>query len=1017
MFPKKLKKCLTTWFILAGILVAQSPNIVINEFLTSNAHINYDPDYRNYSDWFELYNTENYPVNLNGYYLTDDLTNPTKWLIADDLIIEANGYFVLWADNEDTDIHTNFQLNLDGEQIGLYMPNGSVVDAITYSSQKTDISAGRNLNNNNEWLYYYNPTPGFINNTIGNADLVNCSPPIFSVNSGFNTADLSLEITADPDTEIHYTLDGSEPNESSEKYTEPINISDRTSEPNFFSEIPTTIKIFPWLPPWSPPVENVRKATIIRARTYAVGKIPSSIVTNSYFIGSELKSAYNTIPVISLVSDEKHLFSDSAGIYVPGLSQRNYMYDWTRPAHINLFDERGDLKISQEVDIRAQGYTSRTSPQKGLHIIARGKYGISTIDYPLFQNGKSKANKLTSFKRFMIRTWGGMLNQGMVNDALAQTSYAKSSLDIQDYRLAVVFINGEYWGLHEIREANKNPYYFEGHYGIDPDNPGIDLLLSGSSVYEGDNIHWLQMNDFIYNNDLSSSQNYEYIKTQMDVDNFIDYIGHCVYFMKLDWPGGNQAFWRPRTTNGRWKWIQYDMDTSFQEANYDMINHVYNGAFGTGPHRLLIELTKNQQFKIKFINWFLDRINSDFKSEVMNNNYNEMLNEIYPYITEHLNRWALSQSNFALFTTYKRGFISVRPDNMRSHLQSNFNLGELNSVIINGINNAVTVKINSLLLNEYTPGTSGGIYVWSGKYFEDVPITLTAIPDEGYVFDHWEGSFESESESITFTPSQNIWLSPRVSLKEKIESLYINEVLVDNKNINTDSTGEYDDWIELYNAGSDTINLEGLYLTDDFTKPTKWKIPVIDSIPFIISPDEYKIIWCDNEPQEGQEHVGFSLNKTGENLGLLQIVGNDTVFIDSLSFSEQLSNVSYGRFPDASDKWELLLKPSPGNKNIYLKYSDRSLSSPQLFQNYPNPFNLNTSIPFYLSEMNDITIDIYNIKGKLIKSLTNKQEEVGYSEFLWDGRDKYGSSVSSGIYFYRFQIDDFTQVKKMLFLK
>ncbi len=687
------------------------------------------------------------------------------------------------------------------------------------------------------------------------------------------------------------------------------------------------------------------------------------------------------------------------------------MWDWTRPAHIDYFDESGDLKISQEVDIKTQGTTSQKSPQKGLHIIARDKYGLGSIDYPLFENSKSKANKLTSFKRFMIRAWGTILNHGMVNDALAQTSYAKSSLDIQDYRPTIVFINGEYWGLQEIREANKNPYYFQEHYGIDKDDPGIDLIDGAGfpdNIDEGDANHWKNMIKFIHGNDLSSSQNYEYIKTQMDVDNFIDYIGHSIYFGKGDWPGNNEAWWRPKTTNGRWKWIQYDMD-------FSLWNTTNNQSIPS--HSLLEELTKNQQFKIKFINWFLDRINSDFKSEVVNNNYTEILNDIYPYLDEHQNRWVLSKSNFSTYTSFVRGFIYLRPGKMQSILQSHFNLGELNSVIINGINTGVTVKINSLLLNEYTPGTSGGIYVWSGKYFEDVPITLTAIPDEGYVFDHWEGSFESESESITFTPSQNIWLSPRVSLKEKIESLYINEILVDNKNINTDSTGEYDDWIELYNAGNDTINLEGLYLTDDFTKPTKWKIPVIDSIPFIISPDEYKIIWCDNEPQEGQEHVGFSLNKTGENLGLLQIVGNDTVFIDSLSFSEQLSNVSYGRFPDASDKWELLLKPSPGNKNIYLKYSDKSLSSPQLFQNYPNPFNLNTSIPFYLSEMNDITIDIYNIKGKLIISLTNKQEEVGYSEFLWDGRDKYGSSVSSGIYFYRFQIDDFTQVKKMLFLK
>ncbi|MFC1528060.1 lamin tail domain-containing protein [Candidatus Neomarinimicrobiota bacterium] len=1012
--------------------LAQIPDIVINEFLTSNAHINYDPDYRNYSDWLELYNNENYSINLNGYYLTDDLTNPTKWKITNDITIEPYGYLVFWADNEDTEIHTNFQLNVDGEQIGLYMPDGSVVDEISFQSQKTDISRGRNTSNTYEWLYYYDPTPGNINNTIGNIDLVTCSPPIFSETSGFYTTDLSLEIMPEQGAEIRYTLDGSEPNENSEKYSVAINISDRLGESNYFSEIPTNINPFSWIQPWVPPVGNVRKATIVRAKTFSPGKLPSNIATHTYFIGSfgsEIEDAFNPISVISLISEEKHLFSDSAGIYVPGdqytgkQGTGNYMQDWNKPAHIQFFDENGDLKISQEVDIRIQGATTPANPQKGLHIIARDKYGKNSIEYPFFRNSKSKANKLTSFKRFMIRAWGAPgWNAGMVNDALAQTSYARSSLDIQDYCPTIVFINGEYWGLQAIREANKNPYYFEGHYGVDKDDPGFDILVGGTGHYyidEGDDVHWKNMIDFIDNNDLSITQNYEYLRTLMDVDNFIDYIGHCVYMAKKDWPVQNEAFWRPRTADGRWKWIQYDMDTCLSGSDYNMLDHVFNGTNERPLHALLLELIKNDNFKLNLINWFMDRINSDFKPEIINNNNNKMLNDIYPYLTEHLNRWALSNSNFGLYTTYIRNFISLRPDSVISHLQSYFNLGELNTVMIDSINNGGTVKINSLFLNEHTPGTSGGIYGWSGKYFEDVPIALTAIPNDGFVFDHWVGSFESESESITFTPSQIIWLAPVFSIKEKTESLYINEVLVDNKNINTDSAGEYDDWIELYNAGSDTINLEGLYFTDDFTKPTKWKIPVIDSIPFSISPNEYKIIWCDNEAQEGQDHVGFSLNKKGENIGLLQIVGNDTVFIDSLSFSEQLPNISYGRLPDASDKWELLLKPSPGSKNIYLKYSDKLLSSPQLFQNYPNPFNISTRIPYYLTNINvnDVTIDIYNIKGKLVRSHSNKQKEVGYSEFLWDGRDNYGNTMSSGIYFYHLRLDDFRNVKKMLYLK
>ena len=118
----------------------------------------------------------------------------------------------------------------------------------------------------------------------------------------------------------------------------------------------------------------------------------------------------------------------------------------------------------------------------------------------------------------------------------------------------IVFINGEYLGLQEIREANRTPYYYQEHYGIARDNPGIDILFGSAGavgIDEGDTTHWQHMFDFLSNNDISLSENYRYVQEMMDVENFIDYIGHCVFLGKRDWPGGNEAFWRPRTNEGR----------------------------------------------------------------------------------------------------------------------------------------------------------------------------------------------------------------------------------------------------------------------------------------------------------------------------------------------------------------------------------------------------------------------------------------------------------------------------------
>lgn len=1005
------KNIIITFSLFFCVLSAQIPKIFINEFLASNAHINYDPDYKDYSDWFELYNAESFPINLNGYFLTDDILNPTKWQITEDITIESNGYIIFWADNEKNGSHTDFQLNVDGEDIGIYMPDGSVVDEISFQTQQTDISYGRNPTNMDEWLYYSIPTPDQLNETSGLASPVSTSNPIFSVTSGFYTNELSLEIIAELGADIRYTINGSEPNENSIKYTEPINIYDRTSEPNYFSEIPTNYEdISQWIHIWQPPIGLMAKATIIRAKSFAKDKLPSKIVTNSFFIGPDLKDKYNTIPVISLVSDEKHLFSDESGIYVPGNTQRNFLHDWKRPAHIQFFDENGTLKISQEFEIKPQGTTSPFSPLKGLHVIARNKYGNNSIDYPLFKNGKSKANKLTSFKRIILRGWGSVLNHGMVNDALAQTSYANSALDIQEYRPVIVFINGEYWGLEEIREANRNPYYFQEHYGVDKDDPGIDLLLGGKNEYyidEGDTDHWEDLVDFINNNDISNHENYGYLKTQMDVDNFIDYIGHCIYFGKGDWPNNNEAFWRPKTVDGRWRWIQFDMDfSSWINSNTETLPN----------HDLLEELLINQYFKNKYINWYLDRINSHFISDIVHNNYNNILNEIYPYWDEHQKRWVLSYSNFGTFTIWVRDFITKRPGLIKSLLRSKYNLGNLNTITLD-TDEGGTIKINSLMLDDNTPRLSENTYPWSGQYFEDVPIVLTAIPNEGFIFDHWEGTIESQTESIELYLTQNSQLKAIFSPIKIIDSIYINEISTDNTNIIRNDSGKYEDWIELYNSSEDTLSISGLYLTDDFTNPTKWKFPQDNGVSFNITPKEYKIIWCDKEPTSGVDHVDFSLSKSGEQIGLVQISNKDTVFIDSLTFSKQLQNITYGRYPDAGNKWELLILPTPGKPNILMPVKSDELNGTQIFQNYPNPFKIITRIPFYLSQKGDIEIDIYNLNGDLIRRMVANDNPIGYNEILWDGRDRFGSPVSSGIYFYRMKTDEINQVKKMLFLK
>jgi hypothetical protein len=657
--------------LMLGSIPLQSQEVVINEFLASNSSINTDPDFLSSADWIELYNPLDETIDLSGYFLTDNLDDPGKWKFPDEVLLQPDGFLVIWADGKDTSLtghHTNFKLSKDGEAIALYDISGLIMDSVVYGAQAQDISFGRQPDGGQDWYSFDVPSPGMSNTIDVYQKALN---PVFSLQPGFYTEGQVLNISSDDGLAvIRYTTNGDEPTESSPVFTEPIPLLSREGDPNVFSEIRTNKDPYHWLPDWIPPAGEIFKGNVIRARAFRSGYHPSDIITSTYFVDENMDNRYPTIPVISINSDTRHLFNHETGIYVPGVYHKtgdngsgNYFQDWEKPAHIEFFEPGGTLGFSQDVGISIQGGTSPASPQKGLHVIARAAYGKNRINYPLFENDPSSAKELTEFKRFIIRAWGSLITGSLLNDAYAHRLMAENDIDIQAYRPVVVFINGEYWGLQSLREANKNSWYYENHYDIDRDDPGYDILLHSESngvpyayADEGDANHWNAMMNYINTHDMNQKGNYDYLKTQMDVDNFIAYMGHCIYVSKWDWPNNNDASWRPRTIDGRWRWIQFDMETGFGVATslgpeYAMLGPQLNmfdatikginiPNFGTyGPHPILSKIYNNEEFREAFIDWFIERFDNEFHPDTMNMILDEMAAEIRPYMPEYQHRW------------------------------------------------------------------------------------------------------------------------------------------------------------------------------------------------------------------------------------------------------------------------------------------------------------------------------------------------------------------------------------------
>ena len=568
--------------------------------------------------------------------------------------------------------------------------------------------------------------------------------PHFSQDGGYFTRALTLTLEAgQPHLEIYYTLDGSDPvpehaasppgpYQVTYRYTGPITIASRAQEENVYAALRTTHvenKI-----PWNAPAGRVFKGQTVRAIAYDPAQDrPSTIITQTYFVDENIYQRYPDLPVIALSADYSVLFQSDTGILNTGQDGDPFAHLETRvPANIEWIEPDGSTGFNGLYEIKLHGFTSVANPQKGLHVYAEPWLGHASIDYPVFQ--QERVNRL------ILRAWGTALEWDVFfSDAYHQSLVAQSGLDIQAYRPAILFINGEYWGLYEVREANKNLEYFAGHYNAEPLDLDILELGTADFIQEGDPEGWKDLLAFAAAHDLQSPANYAYIESQIDVDNFILYMIHCIFTGKKDWPGHNEAVWRGPASGGRWRWIQFDMDQGLRygvDNFYDMVAHVLED--GAIPHPLFNALLENDGFKLKFLQAFAHHMNTTFRTSVEAAHFSQMAGELAPYVPEYLARWEYAM-DWAEMQTQALAVIQDRAVLRKNQVLKNFHLSGTRQVHILADSAMGSVAINGFTLGAGTPGVADP-GDWTGVYFTDIPTTFRADPKPGYRFVRWESA-------------------------------------------------------------------------------------------------------------------------------------------------------------------------------------------------------------------------------------------------------------------------------------
>ena len=875
---------------------------------------------------------------------------------------------VLQYATENTSLHTDFKISSSVETIYLRNNSGDLIDSLSFENLQSDVSIGVSANSS-ELVYFQTTTPNEENDSNEFDGLVS-STVQFSNDGGALYNSINLTLSGNEDDEyIRYTLDSSEPDYTSTFYDSPIQINSNS---------------------------------VIRAKIFKNNYLPSYSDTRSFFFNTS-----HDMPFVSIVSDPYNLFDNDYGIYELGDDAdsgfpyfgANFWEDWERPSHFSFYNSDGELEVGFNAGIKIFGAYSRGNAQKSFAFFARGQYGLSEFNYPFF----SELN-YSKFQSFTLRNSGNDWLKSQIKDAATTSLMYGTDLEYQSHRSVASYINGDYWGLYNIREK-VNEHFIASKANVSVDN--IDILTNNSEIVYGTNEDYINLKNFISFNSLNVQSNYEYVKTQIDIDNFIIYNVIQLYGDNQDWPGNNIKYWK--SDGGKWRWILYDTDFSFAGEwwAWDVNNHYLrntlnfvlsgnqtNWANAPWATFMLRNLIQNTEFRNKFVNRYADEINTRFLGSNVVQHFNDIYDRIIEEVPDHMQRWNSDDDPYN-YVEYMINFAVNRPEYAKEHILSELDLPNYHKVSIeNPTPDIGFVKVNNnLKIQELT---------WNGDYFEEVPITLKAIPEFGYTFSHWSGATDSTEEEITLD----------VNGDKFIEAYFVEDqtptdlnIVINEINYKSSDDFNSDDWIELYNPNDYSIDVSNWIFTDDNDANT-----YVFPENTIIQEESYLVVVKDigdfsNSFAEISNYIGefdFGLSSSSD---AIRIFNSEMVIQDEVYYTSSFPWPNLGN----GDGYTLeLISPSLDNSlpeswtNFNQYGSPNQVNSPTASINnieqinavlWPNPVGNSLNITLNIDYSAKYTIDLFDLKGVNLKTIFSGNLGLG------DININYRTdNLSSGVY-------------------
>lgn len=690
--------------LMAGGAQAASSQLVINELMQSNIDCIKD-DINEFPDsWVELYNSGAESVELSDYKIGDSEKLKKAYTLPSRSV--APGEFVIvYCDKVGSGLHTTFRLE-SGKGGGVWLfRNDEVVDKVEDMKKQPapNISYGKKSETDDKWGYQYIPTPGAAN--CGTLCKEILGEPLFSVVGRVSNDAFELELSLPDDSpegcEIRYTTDGKEPAADSKLYEAPI---------------------------------KVDRSTVVRAKLFCEGYLSPRSTTQSYIFHPRKL----TLPVVSIVGDSKYFYDKQEGIlvegnYKPGTA--NYQFDWRRPINLEFFDGAGKgSAMNQLCETRVKGGATRTNELKSLAVYANKRFGTKRFNYEFFPD---QTPGIEEFKSFEMRNSGNDFHYMYMRDAIIQQSMGMNvDLDWQPSLPVILYINGTYMGILNIRPRSNEDYVYSYYDGLED----IDMFENWGELKEGT---WDNLKAFkeFFN---AKGHTFDEYEKWMDTGEFCNLMIMGTFYDNKDFPGNNIVMWRPQAEDGRWRWISKDTDFGMglygERSDYPTLNWITtpgydnnrnNWANGADDTRLFRRLLEVEEFR----NMFIDRAAvymGDFLtvaeiSARIDKRYDELVAE-YKFHRELINPW---WPVFQDEIKWGKDWTKQRWTFFYKHLGNFFNLSApVELTVDKGKNTGRKLIINDVPLVHDQ---------FDGKYFPGRRLTIKSNPgNDGLYANGWE---------------------------------------------------------------------------------------------------------------------------------------------------------------------------------------------------------------------------------------------------------------------------------------